>query len=128
MIEMPFFLLPDRVKLNGSQIGHHNVQRAGLHRKSHRDIDIGDFFRNGIQHRFKKILIRQDYRTISAPIFKSAHLGKITSGMHPGYLTDNIRKPFCLTCRRCDTQYIEGRKFQSIGIKAESLRKLLDIV
>ena len=118
MVEIPLTSSLNSMKLNSGNLGHQRIKQTTLHRESHGDVDIQNFFRYRVQDRNEKILIRQHDGTIYQI------LGLTCAAK---YRVKNIRKSLGLSYRGRHTDHVDIWYRQTFCIPLLSLLEFLYI-
>ena len=107
MVEQDLISFGPEVHLHREDQRQEAVEGAVLHRKAHRDIDVLDVGRNGIQDRQQQGFVRDDNSI--------------------GVILQDGRQKLCLSHRRRYADNFDFRCRQPLGVIFERLRKLLHI-
>ena len=90
MVEEPLPVFLSQMHLHGGCQPEEIVQRAALHRVPHRDVDIADVRRYGVQDRDQKTLVRKDHGAVlvlqqGRKKFRLSHSRRHTDNLNSGY-------------------------------------------
>ena len=116
------------MKLHSGEIGHKRIEVTSGHRIAHRDIDVHNLRRYGVQKRHKQGLVGKHHSAVNPVTSQSTDFRHIASGKLIGKPCEYLGHHLDLADRRRDAHNTYLRHLHPLTVELHTLRKLLHIL